>query len=265
MTCLLVEVLELGSRQFEGGHLRQHDLPAPSVDVRDEGLDAVHRVQRHLTLVLRPTQRYMRVLTLRPALMMHGGAGALRKTGRQTHLDLIEGVEQRVLLAKLEDDLDDTAAGGGMILSAPSYTQVSILRWGRQRTLWLLSPDSCRRLRAARLIAWHSRLYHTMHGLTKEGRASAAACRAVLSGARQRTIQLCSRCEDVRGQQQFVLPSSSRLLSLRVFKAEPFWARLRYMSLHCTFVPVQHCPRPTLAGCPLCRSLSCCQSSRPSQ
>jgi len=29
------------------------------------------------------------------------------------HLDLVEGVEQRVLLAKLEDDLNDTAARGG--------------------------------------------------------------------------------------------------------------------------------------------------------
>ena len=51
--------------------------------------------------------------------------------GRESHLDLIEGVEQRVLLAELEDDLDDTAARGGSkrvsLLSV--YTQLRTRRW----------------------------------------------------------------------------------------------------------------------------------------
>jgi len=114
---LLVEVLELAAWEFEGGHLRQHDLPAPIVDVRHERLYAVHRVERHLALVLHGAQwMSAQRCALRPGLQVV--MQRVRNMGRGTstaHLDLVEGVEQRVFLAELEDDLDDTAARGGSV------------------------------------------------------------------------------------------------------------------------------------------------------
>jgi hypothetical protein len=45
---LLVQVLQLASRQLQASHLRQHGVPSPVLDVGHERLDTIHRVQRHL-------------------------------------------------------------------------------------------------------------------------------------------------------------------------------------------------------------------------
>lgn len=42
---LLIEVLELLARQLELRDLGQHRIPAPGVDVGDEGVNAVDRVE----------------------------------------------------------------------------------------------------------------------------------------------------------------------------------------------------------------------------
>jgi hypothetical protein len=49
---LLVEVLELLAWQLELCNLGKHNIPAPGIDVGDEGVDAVDSVEGDLALVL---------------------------------------------------------------------------------------------------------------------------------------------------------------------------------------------------------------------
>jgi hypothetical protein len=61
---LLVQVFKLGAGQLELRHLRQQHIPAPGVDVRHKRLYAVHRVERHVALVLQRRQRQATTATV---------------------------------------------------------------------------------------------------------------------------------------------------------------------------------------------------------
>lgn len=61
---LLVQVLELLARQLELRNLGQHSVPAPGIDVGDEGVDAVDGVERDLALVLQRLERLLQRVLL---------------------------------------------------------------------------------------------------------------------------------------------------------------------------------------------------------
>jgi len=56
---LLIEVLELLARQLELRDLGQHRVPAPGIDVGDEGVDAVDSVEGDLALILQRLERLL--------------------------------------------------------------------------------------------------------------------------------------------------------------------------------------------------------------
>jgi len=61
---LLVEVLELLAWQLELRDLGKHSVPAPSIDVGDEGVDAVDSVEGDLALVLQRLERLLQRVLL---------------------------------------------------------------------------------------------------------------------------------------------------------------------------------------------------------
>lgn len=61
---LLIEVLELLARQLELRDLGKHSVPAPSIDVGDEGVDAVNSVEGDLALVLQRLERLLQRVLL---------------------------------------------------------------------------------------------------------------------------------------------------------------------------------------------------------
>lgn len=88
---LLVQVLELLARQLELRNLGQHSVPAPGIDVGDEGVDAVDGVERDLALVLQRLERLLqRVLLAELQHYLHHVAGLDLEGGRRRrHLRLL--------------------------------------------------------------------------------------------------------------------------------------------------------------------------------
>lgn len=61
---LLVEVLKLLARQLELRDLGKHSIPAPGIDVGNEGVDAVNSVEGDLALVLQRLERLLQRVLL---------------------------------------------------------------------------------------------------------------------------------------------------------------------------------------------------------
>jgi hypothetical protein len=106
---LLVQVLQLAPRELQVGNLGEHLVPTPVVDIRHEGLDAVHGVERDLALVLQARRRRRgggAHSTMSHSSMVPCGM----RMQSQAHLYGVERLGEGVLLAKLQDDLDHAAS-----------------------------------------------------------------------------------------------------------------------------------------------------------